>query len=104
MVEGYEERYLLTDSPCLSDMTSSDTTSIGFMQVYGLWVMLAAAIALAATYVILYRVWRQRQPDGWAQGRSVVEGSMDVPESRKFARGDSREVLQSDLHRIESHL
>jgi hypothetical protein len=35
MIADYEEKYLLTDSPCLSDATTSDTTSIGFMQVYG---------------------------------------------------------------------
>jgi ABC-type amino acid transport substrate-binding protein len=101
MVEGYEENYLLTESPCLNDATSSDTTSIGFMQVYGLWVMLAAAIGLAVIYVIVYRIWRQRLPDGWVDGL-VVE--MDVGKSRTFARGDSREVMESDLHRIESHI
>ena len=35
MIADYEEKYLLTDSPCRSDATTSDTTSIGFMQVYG---------------------------------------------------------------------
>lgn len=104
MVEGYEEKYLLTDSPCLADMSSSDTTSIGFMQVYGLWVMLAAAIGVAGMYVIGYRAWQRRQPDGWAGDHDELEEGKNVPESRKFARGDSREVKQSDLNRIESHL
>jgi hypothetical protein len=63
--------------------------------------MLAAAIGLAVIYVIVYRIWRQRLPDGWVDG-PVVE--MDVGKSRKFARGDSREVMESDLHRIESHI
>ena len=101
MVADYEEKYLLTDSPCLADATTSDTSSIGFMQVYGLWVMLGASVGLGALYVVAYRIWRRRQPFGWGEPESEKAG---VPDSRKFARGDSREVKVSDLQRVETHL
>ena len=64
--------------------------------------MLGASVGLACVYVIAYRIWQRRQPLGW--GEPEPEKAAGGPDSRTFARGDSREMKVSDLQRVETHL
>ena len=48
-IQDWGDTYLLSNSPCLMDNDGSDDIAqLSFNQVYGLWVLLAASIALGA--------------------------------------------------------
>lgn len=56
------EQYLLSNSPCLDQGLGSDETDqIGFKEVYGLWILVAAAMALGLCIVILRRMYKTKK-------------------------------------------
>eukprot|EP00890_Picochlorum_soloecismus_P005115 jgi/Picsp_1/5604/NSC_02963-R1_glutamate delta 2 len=56
------KQYLLSNSPCLEQGLGNDETDqIGFKEVYGLWILVAAAIAIGLCLVIFRRLYKTKK-------------------------------------------
>ncbi|WPT14368.1 Glutamate receptor ionotropic, delta-2 [Picochlorum sp. SENEW3] len=97
--------YLLDDSPCLKQGINSDEIGqITFMQVYGLWVLIAAGVVLGLFVVLALRLYKTRK-DGWGLAGNMRQlQRIESEKAHNFEKGDSREICRSDLLRSESHL
>ena len=66
-VTQFEQRFLLTDSPCIvssANTVDSNIDRISFQSVYGLWVILLAGVAVGIITMLLVR-WRRKKV--WAE-------------------------------------
>ena len=98
-------KFLLDDSPCLNKGINNDEIGqITFIQVYGLWVLIAGSILIGLIVVLVLRVYKRRNGH-WTSGSHLKATNSRVSgRAHDFERGDSREHRMSDLLRIESHL
>lgn len=56
------KQYLLSNSPCLKQGLGTDETDqIGFKEVYGLWILVAASVALGLCVVIFRRMYKTKK-------------------------------------------
>jgi len=105
-IRGLGDRYLLQDSPCLNQgINNEEIGQITFTQVYGLWVIIGAAMVIGCAIVIIVR-FRKNKNGSWS---GMPSKQHSLPSSatmlqHKFERGDSREKGKSDLLTSESDL
>ena len=105
-IKGLGDRFLLLNSPCLNQGIKGDEIGqINFTQVYGLWVLIAAAMVGGIVIVIIVRTYKNRNGDwsGMPQKSASLTSSATMLE-HKFERGDSREKGKNDLLVSESDL
>ena len=93
------DKFLMNDSPCLNQgINNEEIGQINFTQVYGLWVLIGAAMVTGIGIVILVRIQKNRHglwSDMPSKERSLPSSATML--QHKFERGDSREKGKSDL-------
>lgn len=80
-ISSIVDKYTQDESACLQDSNlSSELDKISFMQIYGLWVILAAAIIVGLVYIIVIRqyntkkkIWERNRGDQMDLARQKSE-------------------------------
>ena len=126
-IQAWADDFLLSDSPCLEGSGGgAELDQLSFRELYGLWVMIVASVAVGLVLVLGKRYHKyRRNPEwgrvgagtrgptsprlgpvdaGWPKGAPGLSPAGSSELERRFERGDSRETKGSDLYRIESHL
>lgn len=105
------EEFLLSNSPCLKQgLTNDGTQQIGFKQVYGLWILIGAAIIIGFMIVIGTRIYKTRNghwhSDAKEDSSQVDKDDYLPPDKSLHAKGisDGSRRRMAELERQESFI